>query len=132
MTSKPLAWAPIALALALPPGATFAAENAVPAAAKEHLLERARTRLPTDWQVRASQRDDALVLFVTPPTAEAFSLLYDANASIELVKQLCPERGDRLWQEVGPALDIAVQPTILGKAGLRTSCKAVAAESPGT
>ena len=114
---------------ALPAAPAGAVEAADP---KTMLLEKAKAQLPADWQVRVSKRDQALVVFVTPPTSEAFTLLYDTNSSMELVQKLCPKRDEEVWAAVGPDTDIAVQPTILGKTGLRTSCKAVLAEKPGS
>jgi hypothetical protein len=112
-------------------GPSEAAENVAPASAREHLAQYAQANVPADWKVRVSQRDQVLVVFVTPPTSEGFSLIYDTNASLDLVRKLCPPPDNAIWSEIAPASDIAVTPTILGKTGVRSSCKATAAESAG-
>lgn len=121
----------LALAMGVAAGSAAAQATAPElAAAKGMLQARLRDNLPAGWQVRVSQRDQALVGFITPPTAEAFQVIYEPARQLELVRRLCPPMDEPIWAAIGAGSDIAIQPTVLGKTGLRTSCRALAASPP--
>lgn len=97
----------------------------VPAAATDPaglLSEFVEARVPQDWGVRVRWRDDVLVAFVSPPVAEAFDLFYDSDKQLALLRNLCPPKDEAVWQALQTGQDIAVEPVVMGKGGIRASC----------
>lgn len=86
------------------------------------LSEFIEARVPQDWGVRVRWRDDVLVAFVSPPVAEAFDLFYDSDKQLALLRDLCPPEGEAVWQALRTGQDIAVEPVVMGKGGVRASC----------
>lgn len=94
--------------------------------------ERVRTQVPEDWQVRTRWRDRVLITYLMPPIQTSFDLFYDPQRETELVARLCPPADDPLWQSIAPSGDIAIEPTVMGKSGMRISCRATAREAAGS
>lgn len=116
------------LAVALLAGTAPASADAPEAA----MTERVRAQVPADWAVRTRWRDRTLTTFLMPPIQASFDLFYDPAKGADLVGRLCPPSGDPLWQAVGADADIAIEPTVMGKSGMRISCRKTVAEAPGS
>jgi hypothetical protein len=97
----------------------------------EMLKDGTEAQLPEGWQARVRWRDRTLVAFLTAPTVQqSFDLFYDPERGAELVAELCPRRTDILWQELSPDQDVAIEPEVMGKGGLRVSCRATMTGDP--
>lgn len=89
--------------------------------------------LPEGWTARVRWRGELLVAFLTPRTIqEGFDVFYDARRQTELLGGLCPKAGDPAWRLVGPGRDVVIEPEVMGKGGLRVSCRATLREEGGT
>ena len=127
-----------ALAVLLYPQAGAAAEVAGVAdaaeAAQAEVARQVGARLPDGWTARVRWRGDRLlVAFLTPRTIqEGFDVFYDARRQTELLAGLCPEADDPVWRLLGPGRDVAIEPEVMGKGGLRVSCRATLAEAPAS
>lgn len=103
------------------------------AEAPEALMsERVKAQVPADWMVRSRWRDRVLVTYLMPPIQTSFDLFYDAAKETDMVGRLCPPAEDPLWEAVGSDVDIAIEPTVMGKSGMRISCRKTLAEAPGS
>jgi hypothetical protein len=92
--------------------------------------ESVRSTLPDDWWLRASWRDKALVVFVSPPIAQAFKLWYDEAKQMEVLTKICRDITPAVWSRIEADQDIALEPVIGGNGGKgswRLSCKDVLA-----
>lgn len=86
-------------------------------------------RLPEGWTARVRWRGELLVAFLTPRTIqEGFDVFYDARRQTELLAGLCPGADDPAWRLVGPGRDVVIEPEVMGKGGLRVSCRATLRE----
>lgn len=97
----------------------------VPAAAAdpaELLSEFIEARAPQDWNVRVRWRDDVLVAFLSPPVTQAFDLFYDSEEQLAVLRDLCPPKSEPVWQALRAGQDIALEPVVMGKGTVRTSC----------
>jgi hypothetical protein len=117
----------IALALSL---SCFAAAFASVAAYAEQtsetgmLANEIAAKVPADWQIHISWRDNQLVAFVTPPYQQAFNLWYDPEKLRTTMLNLCPAKDDAVWAHLGQDKQIAVEPTVGGKSdvAMRLTC----------
>ncbi len=90
-------------------------------------------RAPAGWQIRVRWRNDALTAFVTAPTVQqSFDLFYDARRQADLISRLCPSAPDPVWNLLDVRQDIAIEPEVMGKGGLRVSCRATLREAPAS
>ena len=109
-------------------------QNAFAAGSPERafLQKELEAKVPSNWQVHVSQRDDVLLAFVTPPYQEAFDLWYEPAALKERMVGLCPAAGDAVWSELAPQELIVIQPTVGGKSadGVKLTCPRGGARPP--
>ena len=73
--------------------------------------------VPSNWWLRASWRDQTLVVFVSPPTQESFDLWYDTPRQKETLENLCKAIPTVIWNRVQPDQDIAFEPVVGGNGG---------------
>jgi len=73
--------------------------------------------VPSNWWVRASWRDQTLVVFVSPPTQESFDLWYDTPRQKETLENLCKAIPTAIWNRVQPDHDIAIEQVVGGNGG---------------
>jgi hypothetical protein len=100
-------------------------------AAANLLRERIAGQVGQDWNLRVRWREQALVAFLSPPTVqESFNLAYSPGDQESLVERLCPQPDDPLWHLLTPQQDIAIEMQVLGKGGLRISCRATERPDP--
>jgi hypothetical protein len=92
----------------------------------ERLARDLAATLPQGWQVRASWRDRLLVAFVSPPIHQGFDMVYQPERRRMALREVCAAIGPAIWEELGPAQAIAVEPVVGGKgnAQLRERCVA--------
>lgn len=127
---------PTVLAVALLAAPAGAANDDIPAVAadraavKQQLATRVAATLPLGWQSRIVWRERALMLFMTPPVGTGFDVIYKPEATLELVRKLCPPLDDAIWASLEAGQDIDVVPTVLGKSGVKTSCRKLAGAPP--
>jgi hypothetical protein len=87
---------------------------------------------PSNWWLRASWRDQTLVVFVSPPTQESFDLWYDTPRQKETLENLCKAIPVAIWNQIQPDQDIAVEQVVGGNGGkgsFQFSCRKYIAES---
>jgi hypothetical protein len=88
--------------------------------------------VPSNWWLRASWRDQTLVVFVSPPTQESFDLWYDTPRQKEILENLCKAIPTAIWNQVQPDQDIAVEQVVGGNGGkgsFQFSCRKYLANS---
>ena len=73
--------------------------------------------VPSNWWLHASWRDQTLVVFVSPPTQEAFDLWYDTPRQKEILENLCKAIPGAIWNQFQPDQDIAVEQVVGGNGG---------------
>ena len=73
--------------------------------------------VPSNWWLHASWRDQTLVVFVSPPTQEAFDLWYDTPRQKETLENLCKAIPVAIWNQIQPDQDIAVEQVVGGNGG---------------
>jgi hypothetical protein len=73
--------------------------------------------VPSDWWVRASWRDQTLVVFVSPAVQESFDLWYDAARQKETLENLCKSIPVAIWTQIKSDQDIAVEQVVGGNGG---------------
>jgi hypothetical protein len=121
--------------------ATAAPVQAVDRSFEVRLEKSLKNSVPDSWWLRASWREKTLVVFVSPPPAEAFKLWYHEQEQLEVLQQLCREIGAGIWSAMAADQDIAMEPVVGGNGGKgswRLSCRSAAAspnagiELPGT
>ena len=76
-----------------------------------------RATVPSNWWLRASWRDQTLVVFVSPPTQESFDLWYDTPRQKETLENLCKAIPAAIWDRVRPDQDIAFEQVVGGNGG---------------
>ncbi len=88
--------------------------------------------VPSNWWLRASWRDNTLVVFVSPPAQESFELWYDAGRQKSVLEKLCTVIPRTVWDKIGANQDIAMEQVVGGNGGKgswRLSCKESLAEA---
>ena len=91
-----------------------------------------QSSVPARWHLRASWRDKALVVFVSPPPEEMFRLWYSANEQLETLQKLCRSVNDDTWRKLAADQDIAMEQVVGGNGGKgswRLSCRRYLTES---
>ena len=68
--------------------------------------------VPSNWWLRASWRDQTLVVFVSPPVQESFDLWYDTPRQKETLENLCKAIPVTIWNQIPPDQDIAVEQVV--------------------
>jgi hypothetical protein len=109
----------------------------VPALAEDRTLQidvenSLRGTVPSHWWLRASWRDQTLVVFVSPPVQETFDLWYDTAKQKETLEHLCKAIPVVIWNQIGPDQDIAVEQVVGGNGGkgsFQFSCRKYLAAS---
>jgi hypothetical protein len=88
--------------------------------------------VPSNWWLRASWRDQTLVVFVSPPVQDAFDLWYDTPRQKETLESLCKAIPVVIWNQLRPDQDIAVEQVVGGNGGkgsFQFSCRKYLAAS---
>jgi hypothetical protein len=114
----------------------FLAAN-VPALAVDRTLQievenSLKGTLPSHWWLRASWRDQTLVVFVSPPVQETFELWYDTARQKETLENLCRAIPVVIWNQIRSDQDIAVEQVVGGNGGkgsFQFSCRKYLAAS---
>jgi hypothetical protein len=73
--------------------------------------------VPSSWWLRASWRDQTLVVFVSPSTQQSFDLWYDTARQKETLESLCKAIPVVVWSQIKPDQDIAVEQVVGGNGG---------------
>jgi hypothetical protein len=73
--------------------------------------------VPPNWWLRASWRDQTLVLFVSPPAQQSFELWYDTAGQKETLENLCKAIPATIWSQINSDQDIAVEQVVGGNGG---------------
>jgi hypothetical protein len=87
--------------------------------------------VPSNWWLRASWRDQTLVVFVSPSTQQSFDLWYDTPRQKETLENLCKAIPVAVWSQIKPDQDIAVEQVVGGNGGkgsFQFSCRKYLAE----
>ena len=87
--------------------------------------------VPSNWWLRASWRDQTLVVFVSPPAQQSFDLWYDTSRQKETLENLCKAIPVAIWSQIKPDQDIAVEQIVGGNGGkgsFQFSCRKYLAE----
>lgn len=82
--------------------------------------------VPKDWFLRASWRDESLVVFVSPPVPQSFEIWYDSDRQKTILQDLCQAVPQSIWGKVGEQKDIAMEQVVGGNGGKgswRLSCR---------
>ena len=73
--------------------------------------------VPSNWWLRASWRDQTLVVFVSPSAQQSFDLWYDTPRQKETLANLCKAIPVAIWSQIKPDQDIAVEQVVGGNGG---------------
>ena len=87
--------------------------------------------VPSNWWLRASWRDQTLVVFVSPSAQQSFDLWYDTPRQKERLENLCKAIPVAIWSQIKSDQDIAVEQIVGGDGGkgsFRFSCRKYLAE----
>jgi hypothetical protein len=87
--------------------------------------------VPSNWWLRASWRDQTLVVFVSPSAQQSFDLWYDTPRQMETLESLCKAIPVAIWSQIKPDQDIAVEQVVGGNGGkgsFQFSCRKYLAE----
>ena len=87
--------------------------------------------VPSNWWLRASWRDQTLVVFVSPSAQQSFDLWYDTSRQKETLENLCKAIPVAIWSQIKSDQDIAVEQIVGGDGGkgsFRFSCRKYLAE----
>ena len=82
--------------------------------------------VPPNWFLRASWRDETLVVFVSPPAYEFFKIWYDTDKQRTMLEGLCKAVPHEMWKKIGLGQDIAMEQVVGGNGGKgswRLSCR---------
>src|SRR6185437_13393307 len=90
----------------LPIIATLLMMIAGPAAAVDRTFEievenSLKSSVPKDWFLRASWRDETLVIFVSPPVPQSFEIWYDSDRQKTILEDVCKVVPQTIWGKVG-------------------------------
>ena len=87
--------------------------------------------MPSTWWLRASWRDQTLVVFVSPSAQRSFDLWYDTARQKETLEYLCKAIPVAIWNQINPNQDIAIEQVVGGNGGkgsFQFSCRKYLAE----
>ena len=87
--------------------------------------------VPLNWWLRASWRDQTLVVFVSPSAQQSFDLWYDTPRQKERLENLCKAIPVAIWSQIKSDQDIAVEQIVGGDGGkgsFHFSCRKYLAE----
>ena len=87
--------------------------------------------VPSNWWLRASWRNQTLVVFVSPSAQQSFDLWYDTPRQKETLENLCKAIPVAIWSQIKSDQDIAVEQIVGGDGGkgsFRFSCRKYLAE----
>ena len=87
--------------------------------------------VPLNWWLRASWRDQTLVVFVSPSAQQSFDLWYDTPRQKETLENLCKAIPVAIWSQIKADQDIAVEQVVGGNGGkgsFQFSCRKYLAE----
>ena len=87
--------------------------------------------VPLNWWLRASWRDQTLVVFVSPSAQQSFDLWYDTPRQKETLENLCKAIPVAIWSQIKSDQDIAVEQIVGGNGGkgsFQFSCRKYLAE----
>jgi hypothetical protein len=87
--------------------------------------------VPSNWWLRASWRDQTLVVFLSPSAQESFDLWYDTPRQKETLENLCKAIPVAVWSQIKADQDIAVEQVVGGNGGkgsFQFSCRKYLAE----
>ena len=87
--------------------------------------------VPSNWWLRASWRDQTLVVFVSPSAQQSFDLWYDTPRQKETLENVCKAIPAAIWSQIKPDQDIAVEQVVGGNGGkgsFQFSCRKYLAE----
>ena len=87
--------------------------------------------VPSNWWLRASWRDQTLVVFVSPSAQQSFDLWYDTPRQKEALENVCKAIPAAIWSQIKPDQDIAVEQVVGGNGGkgsFQFSCRKYLAE----
>jgi hypothetical protein len=87
--------------------------------------------VPLNWWLRASWRDQTLVVFVSPSAQQSFDLWYDTPRQKETLENLCKAVPVAIWSQIKSDQDIAVEQIVGGDGGkgsFHFSCRKYLAE----
>ena len=73
--------------------------------------------VPSNWWLRASWRDQTLVVFVSPSAQQSFDLWYDTARQNETLENLCKAIPVFIWNQINSDQDIAVEQVVGGNGG---------------
>jgi hypothetical protein len=73
--------------------------------------------VPSNWWLRASWRDQTLVVFVSPSAQQSFDLWYDTPRQKETLENLCKAIPIAIWSQIKPDQDIAFEQVVGGNGG---------------
>lgn len=79
------------------------------------LRQELAAKVPPDWQLHVTRRDETIVAFVTPPYQQAFDLWYDPEKLRATMVGLCPAREDVVWKQMAAGEQLTLVPTVGGK-----------------
>ena len=88
--------------------------------------------VPSNWWLRASWRDQTLVVFVSPSAQQSFDLWYDTPRQKEALENVCKAIPVAIWSQIKPDQDIAVEQVVGGNGGkgsFQFSCRKYLAKS---
>ena len=88
--------------------------------------------VPSNWWLRASWRDQTLVVFVSPSAQQSFDLWYDTPRQKETLENLCKAIPVAIWSQIKSDQDIAVEQVVGGNGGkgsFQFSCRKYLADS---
>ena len=87
--------------------------------------------VPPNWWLRASWRDQTLVVFVSPSAQQSFELWYDTPRQKQTLENLCKAISATIWSRINADQDIAVEQVVGGNGGkgsFQFSCRKYLAE----
>jgi len=87
--------------------------------------------VPSNWWLRASWRDQTLVVFVSPSAQQSFDLWYDTPRQKEALENVCRAIPAAIWSQIKPDQDIADEQLVGcngGKGSFQFSCRKYLAE----
>jgi hypothetical protein len=87
--------------------------------------------VPSNWWLRASWRDQTLIVFVSPSAQESFDLWYDTARQKGTLENLCKAIPVAIWTQIKSDQDIAFEQVVGGNGGkgsFQFSCRKYLAE----
>ena len=87
--------------------------------------------VPSNWWLRASWRDQTLIVFVSPSAQESFDLWYDTARQKGTLENLCKAIPVAIWTQIKSDQNIAFEQVVGGNGGkgsFQFSCRKYLAE----